>query len=241
MFTHLPKPDLTKLIFAPLFRFTLPLTRSRWAEMLAFDRRKREDDLQCSFFSGTVADLMWSNKTDGSANANTSAETGMYTGLLDQPYLPAGFLAGNQGTNRMLQLNASGVGSTTSTPTVVGQWRLGSTQGVTQTGGTSIAQNAALACASGVTNLLWESNVYLQCRVAGMGSGNCTVSVAGTIGGPLFSSLQAQMVPGSGSPATWTTTFDATPALYAVFNTTWGTASSSNTMTLKRSFMAAWN
>ena len=154
---------------------------------------------------------------------------------------PAGFLAGNQGTNRLLQLNAAGVGSTTSTPTVVGQWRLGSTQGVTQTGGTSIAQNAALTCGSGVANLFWESNVFLQCRVAGMGSGNATINVGGTIGGPLFSSLQAQMVPGSGSPATWTTTLDATPALYIVFNWTWGTQSASNTATLKRSFLAAWN
>jgi hypothetical protein len=209
--------------------------------MVAHDRRKKEDGIRCSFFSGTVADLMWSNKADGSANANTNAETGMYTGLTDQPFLPAGFLAGNQGTNRLLQLHASGVGSTTSTPTVVGQWRLGSTQGVTQTGGTSIAQNAAFTCASSVTNASWFSDVYLQCRVAGMGSGNCTVSVAGKINGTLFSSLESIMVPGSGSPQTWTTTFDATPALYAVFNWTWGTASASNTATLKRSFLAAWN
>ena len=143
-------------------------------------------------------------------------------------------------SDRSIKIVAIG-SSSTGTPTVIGQWRMGTTQGVTQTGGTSLGQNVALATASGAANLLWETVLDCVCTISGMGSGNATLEVSGWIGGPLFSSLQAQMVPASGSPAAWLATFDSTVEQFFVFNWTWSASSASNTATLKYGSMLGMN
>jgi hypothetical protein len=238
----LPWPKaLGKRIWTPVAKFTVPLTRAGWQEMLALERRRKEDSILNSFTTGTCTEVMWNNQTDGTANASTSTETAMMTGLADQPFTPAGYFSGKPGRQRQIRLHAKGVGSTTGTPTVVGQWRMGTTQGVTQTGGTSIGQNVALACASGAANLLWETVLDCVCTISGMGSGNATLEVSGWIGGPLFSSLQAQMVPASGSPAAWLATFDSTVEQFFVYNWTWSASSASNTATLKYGSMLGMN
>ena len=233
--------ELGPRVWHPVAKFTLPVTRGDWQEMLAWDRRQREDSIRCSFTTGTCAEVMWNNQSDGSANASTNSETAMMTGLADQPFTPAGYFSGKPGRQRQVRLHAKGVGSTTGTPTVVGQWRMGTTQGVTQTGGTSIGQNVALACASGAANLLWETVLDCVCTISGMGSGNATLEVSGWLGGPLFLSLQAQMVPSSGSPAAWLATFDSTVEQFFVFNWTWSASSASNTATLKHGSMLGMN
>jgi hypothetical protein len=222
-------------------RATIPITRAEYQERAAHQRLLDNHNIQNSFTTGTVAELMWNNGADATANASTSSETAMMTGLLDQPTIPALYFYAKPGLRRQIRLHAKGVGSTTSTPTVIGQWRMGTTQGVTQTGGTSIGQNVALACASGAASLLWETVLDCVCTITGMGANNSTLEVSGWIGGPLFSSLQAELVPSSGSPAAWLATFDCSVTQYVVFNWTWSASSSSNTAVLKHGSMIGFN
>jgi hypothetical protein len=221
-----------------LGKTTVPITRSQWQDILTW-RRHNERMLENSFVSGMPGELMWNNGADGTANASTSSETGMMVGLIDQPILYAGYFYVQP--RRQVSLLARGIGSSTGTPTVVGQWRMGTTQGVaTQSGNASIGQNTALATGSSVTNQFWETRLDLVCTITGTGANNATVECSGYIWGSLFVGLMANLIPSSGALATWTQTFDASVNNYIQFNWTWSASSASNTATLKHGSMYGW-
>lgn len=217
----------------------LDLAAIRHARVL----RQREDWIQNSGLTGTWTERIYQNFSDFTANANTSAETSMLAGSNNQPVIPALFWNYTNGFGRTLIIRARGVMSTTSTPTIIFQLRLGTTLGSSYLSGTSIGVTAAITTLSGVTNSQWELYYELTCRTIGQGSGNTTLSGAGWVmsGQGFASPFWYPLEPTTPPTATWTSTIDNTVTQYLNLSSTWGTASSSNTITCKALSMDGTN
>jgi len=166
------------------------------------------------------------------------SEAGLLQGDTKQPVLPAFTFDPTLGTNpvgRRFRLQASGVFSTTGTPTLIFQARLGAS-GVTTYSGTSIAQSVAITTSSGVTNVGWSMWLEIMCFASGQGGNNMTLTTFGFVESPagFASPFKYLLAPGSGAPQTWhQASFDATAAYYLNLSVTWSASSSSNTITLK--------
>jgi hypothetical protein len=156
--------------------------------------------------------LSWA-VADGTAIANTTTETIVFPNVT----IPANYMA----DGRALRLRASGKHSTTGTPTLLFHVRWGGAAG------TIIGLSPTFTTGSGVSNNLWEVNVVIQTRSNGSTGtllliGNVMVQGATTPG-------QLMCVAGSATPAA--TTCDLTADTALSLTATWGTASSSNTLT----------
>lgn len=152
---------------------------------------------------------------DGTAIANTTTETSIFP----QNVIPANYMQ----DGRLLRLRAFGKLSDTGTPTITFAIRWGGA------GGTLLATTEALTMGSGVSNVNWDIEAYVQVRSNGAtGSllvmGVCRVhTAAGTVLTNVFG------VSGFDAPAPVTVnlTQDTDLALTA----DWSAASTSNTLT----------
>jgi len=196
---------------------------------------KRAYDFQMSGVTGTWSEQLYTATADFTANANTSAETSLLAGTNNQPTIPALFWNYANAFGRTIVIRAAGVLSTTSTPTIIFQLRLGTTLGSSFLSGTSIGVTAAITTASGVTNALWELEYVLTCRSPGQGSGNTTLSGYGRLisGAGFAAPYVYALSPTTPPTGTWTSTVDNTVTQYVNLSTTWSAASSSNTITCK--------
>jgi hypothetical protein len=203
--------------------------------MLAQRTRRRMNRLRCSGTTGTWTECMFNNGADYSAFNTSASEGSLLGGVNDQPVIPALFFFNRQGKQRGISLLARGVLSTTSTPTIIFQWRLGTTLGSSFLSGTSVGVSPTITTSSGVTNKWWESRLDLTCYTPGLGSGNTTLSGSGYVASPggFASPFQYALEPTTPDTATWTATIDASLTYYVNLSVTWGTSSSSNTITLK--------
>lgn len=153
---------------------------------------------------------------DGTAIANTTTEA-----LIFPPgyVVPADYMQ----DGRLLRLRAFGKLSTTGTPTITFAIRWGGAVG------TLLATTEALTMGSGVTNVNWDIEAYIQVRSNGAtGSllvmGVCRVhTAAGTVLVNVFG------VSGFDAPAA--VTVDLTSAMNLALTADWSAASSSNTLT----------
>jgi hypothetical protein len=211
--------------------------------LLAQRTRRRMNRLRCSGTTGTWTECMFNNGADYSAFNTSASEGSLLAGVNDQPVLPALFFYNKQGKQRGISLIARGILSTTSTPTIIFQWRLGTTLGSSYLSGTSVGVSVAITTASGVSNQWWESRLDLTCYTAGLGSGNTTLTANGYVSSPggFASPFQYALEPTTPPTATWTATIDGSVTYYVNLSCTWSASSASNTATLKQLQMLGLN
>jgi hypothetical protein len=214
-------------------------------EAIAHARRLRAmlNDERLGGTTTQWAETLFVNKQDYSAFNNSSSEGSLLAGYNQQPVIPAFYFDMQKGERRTLMMKAMGVLSTTSTPTIIFQVRLGTTLGSSYLSGASIGVSTTITTASGVSSQAWTLDLLLTCYTPGIGSGNCTISGAGEVrssagfGSPFFYPLE----PTTPATATWTQTFDASATQYINLSATWGTQSVSNTITCKNLLLLGLN
>lgn len=177
----------------------------------------------------------FSEATDFSAVSNTGSETSVLGGVNRQPRIPPDFFDSVASAGRRLRLRCSGVLSTTGTPTIIFQVRSSTTVGSGTLSGASVGVSPTITTGSGVTNVKWDLELDITGKTIGQGTNNCTLSCQGKVycptgfASPFFYPLQPTTPPS----ATWTATIDATLEQFLNVSITWGTPSSSNTLTCK--------
>ncbi len=198
---------------------------------------------QCSGVTGTWSELLWCNRADHSALASSNVEASLLAGTNDQPVFPALFFLGRQGIGRAISILARGVFSTTGTPTIIFQARLGTTAGSTYLSGTSVGVSAAITTGSGVATKWWELRLDLICTTAGIGTGNSTLSGSGYVLSPtgFGTPFVYPLEPTTPDTATWTSVVDAALTQYFNLSATWSASSSSNTITCKQLMIMGLN
>lgn len=231
-------PQGLKRQFKPLARFKSNLDAHRWFERMMLEQAGRVHDQQhvnqCTGLTPTYSEVFFRNKGDFTAVNTTASEASLLAGQNQQPTIPAQFF--EQLPFRAVSFTARGVLSTTSTPTIIFQARLGTTVGSSTLSGTSCGVTAAITTASGVTNKYWELRLDLICTVAGQGSTNATLAGAGYVMSPggFASPFVYALEPTTPDTATWTMTIDDSVSQYFNLSVTWGTSSASNTITCKQ-------
>lgn len=176
--------------------------------------------------------IAWAT-ADGTAVANTVTETIVFPSVT----IPANYLA----DGRALRLTSSGRLSTTGAPTVRFRLRWGGTSG------TVMWDTGTITCGSGVTAAIWALEIRVQTR-----SNGATGTVFSV--GPLIlgSALAPTVGSATGAPAAGVfgsagvatpaaATLDLTADTALALTVTWGTASSSNTLTGHNYFLESLN
>lgn len=197
--------------------------------------RRRLDAIQNGGVTGTWTEALFLNRADYTAVASTAAEASLLGGVNNQPFIPALYFANTSNFGRGIKIVAKGVLSTTSTPTIIFQARLGSTLGSSYLSGTSVGVSAAITTQSGVTNKQWELSLDLVCNTPGIGTNNTTLSGAGWVTSPggFAAPYIYPLQPTTPDTGTWTSTIDAALTYYLNLSVTWSASSASNTITLK--------
>ncbi len=209
----------------------------------AYRLHRREHSRQCSGTTGTWSELMFASRADYTAVASTNAEASLLSGVNEQPVIPALFWDGTKAFGRSIRIEAQGVFSTTGTPTMIFQVRLGTTSGSSYLSGTSVGVSAAITTGSSVSNVYWKLGLDLTCNTPGIGTGNTTLSGAGYVmsGGGFASPYIYAIEPTTPETATWTSTIDNTATQYVNVSLTWSASSASNTAKIKQLQMWGWN
>lgn len=192
----------------------------------------------------TWSDCRFANGQDYTAVASSAVEASLLSGGGNlQPVFFKNYFEGANATSKAFRLIAQGILATTGTPTIIFQVRLGSTQGPTSLGGSSLGVTAAITTGSGVTNQFWRLELDVICKTPGMGTGNCTLTCAGTVKSPggFASPYEYALEPTTPPTGTWTATIDGNLDQYLNLSVTWGTSSSSNTITLKQLLVLGLN
>ncbi len=204
--------------------------------------RTRAHDLRCSGVTGTYTEVLFSNRADHTASHTTAVEASLLAGTNLQPWIPAMFFD-SQHAGRSLLLEASGVLSTTGTPTIIFQVRFGTTIGSAYLSGTSVGVTAAITTQNGVTNKYWNLLLRLTCTIPGSGTGACTLSGAGKVESPtgFASPFVYPVEPTTPDTGTWTAAMDNSLAQHINLSATWSASSASNTITCKQIWLWSLN
>jgi hypothetical protein len=229
VFTDRARLSRNPLDGLPAFR-QLDLLESHAASRLSgFDPRM-------TGLTNTYVEDLFVNEADHTAVSNTTSETSLLAGTNKQPTIPANHFLQQGAQFRGVRILARGVLSTTSTPTLIFQVRLGTTSGSSYLSGSSLGVSAAITTASGVTNKWWELRLDLVCSVRGIGTGNATLCGAGYVSSPggFASPFVYPLEPTTPDTATWTQVFDASLTQFVNLSATWSAASASNTITCKQ-------
>ena len=197
-----------------------------------------------SFLSGTQAEVIFANRTSGTALSNFTAEASLVTGMTELGTtagsinlgLPANHFKANGGVGMRVRVCAKGVYSdTTVAPTFTLGLRFGSAAGALQA--TSIAWTVP---AVSLTNMQWEWEADYTCLTTGPGTtATCRVTgriiIQGAANGTadLFLPFCAGSAFGTPTPATPTGAgFDSTIAQAIVPTAACGTANAANSIQL---------
>ena len=221
------------------FRFRNGREYMDWAARgYARDVREKLDAIRCGGTTPYYTELMYANRADFAAVASTAAEASLLGTLNEQPVIPATYFLGRE--RRAVLIEAQGVFSNTSTPTLVFQVRFGATAGASFLSGTSVGVSPAITTTGSVTNKWWYLRLLLACNTPGVGTGNASLSGAGYVTSTGFTSPQP-LEPTTPDTATWTSTIDAAVTQYVNLSVTWGTSSASNTITCKQLWLWGLN
>ncbi len=195
----------------------------------------REGLRLCAATHWTTASF--SNSSDFTAVANTTSETSLLTGP-DQPSFPAfTFDPQQNGKGKAFSIQASGVFSTTGTPTMTWKLRIHTTQGVA-VGGTVMGASDAITAVNNSANAHWTISGLYHVYTAGLGTGASTASgKSDIVSGVGYAAPYTYRIPNS---ATWTFTFDAGQAQYINPTLTWSAADPSNTALMKDLLVVTW-
>lgn len=186
--------------------------------------------------NGMFLEPFFCTEADCTALANSSSEGSLLTGANQQPTIPAGFFRNYGAAFKFFVVEAMGVFSTTSTPTLTFKVRTSTTQGASTLSGTTLGTSAAITTGSGVTNKWWYLWLKLVCTVRGQGTGNATLAGAGYVMSPggFAAPYIYPLEPTTPDTATWTATFDSALTQYLNISATWSAADPSNTITMKQ-------
>jgi hypothetical protein len=183
-----------------------------------------------SFVTGTNVELIYASTAAGTAKASFTSEVAINdtAGMGAQAFLPAGFfLPGRIGQG--LRIKASGILSSTATPTYTFTVRLGAAGSTTAA---IVLGTAALTTQSGITNKKWtlEGDVLLRTNLTGA---NSTAYGDGWLTSPagLASPFIYEAWGGAAQPGT-VATVDPTITNYVNVNATCSASSSSNSIQL---------
>lgn len=218
-----------------------PTDKMNWVQKMDYlalqkARDVRARDPEMTGLSNTYNEAFYINSADFSTVSNVSAETSLLGGLNTQPLIPAGWWLQQGAQLRSIGVLARGVLNTTSTPTLTFQVRAGTTAGSTFLSGTSLGVSPAITLGSGVSNKWWQLQMELTCRVAGIGTGNATLSGAGIVTSPsgFASPFMYPLEPTTPDTATWTASIDTSITQYLNLSVTFSTASASNSIVCKQ-------
>jgi hypothetical protein len=182
------------------------------------------------------SNLLFANATDFSAVASTNAEAGLLQGQNQLPAFPALMFDGpGSEAAKTIQLRMRGVISTTGTPTVTFQVRLGTSNSPTNYGGSSLGVSAAITTINNSTTLPWELTFLATLKTKGLGSATAVLTCEGWVESPtaFAAPYKYLLIPSQGALTTWTQTFDASAQNYLNVSMIWSASSSSNTITTK--------
>lgn len=191
-----------------------------------------------SFLTGTNTELLYASPAAGTAKASFTTEVAINdtTGMGVQFNLPPNFwLPNKNGANgRGIRIVATGIVSSTATPSYTWTVRGGAAGATT---GAILLGSAALATASGVTNVPWRFEGDVIMESIGAAGANSTVRGTGTLmtdGYSAATTTRMYMLYGNaGTPGT-VATFDTSITNYINFNITCTASSASNTITLQQ-------
>lgn len=181
-----------------------------------------------SWTTGTQAECIGSSTAVGTAYASSASATAV-SPATGAGYCPVSFFLPSYGQAKRLWVKATGVLSTTGTPNLTVGVTANTTQGTYNSSGI-LATSAVTAQASSVTNVPWDLDVMISCVTTGasgtfLSFGKFVVYTASTT---------EQMMRVSSSTANPNTAFTLSTqtAYYIEMFATWGTSSSSNTLTV---------
>ena len=187
-----------------------------------------------SFITGTNTELIYASASSGTAKNTFTTEVGINdtAGMGVQASLPANFWQPGKGdVGRGIFIRASGIVSSTVTPTYTFTTRLGAVASIT---GPIVLGSAALTTASGIANVPWwfEGWVVLEAQAAGAASTSRGVGTLLTDGYSAATTTRSfPLWGGAASPGT-VATVDTTIANFINFNVACSASSASNTITL---------
>jgi len=208
----------------------------RLADLLALQQARslRREQESMSGLTQTYAESFFTG-VNFTAFSTSSAEGSLLGGNLQPSIPPFTFDQGARGAGKCISFLARGVFSNTSTPTLIFQWRLGTTSGSSFLSGASVGVSAAITTGSGVTNQWWESRLDLICTTPGIGAGNCTLQANGYVMSPggFASPFVYALLPTTPPTGTWTATIDDSVTQFLNLSAVWSASSASNTITCK--------
>lgn len=181
------------------------------------------------------SECLFANRADFTALSSFTAEASLLAGQNAQPTIPFNTFGNPNHFGRALLFEASGVLSTTGTPTYQFTVRLSPTQGSATLSGGVLGITEAITTASGVTNVPWHLRLHCHCGTPGQGTTNATLICVGEVwGGTAFASpFRYALQPSTPESATWTRTFDGGLVNYLNLSATCSASSASNAITCK--------
>lgn len=185
----------------------------------------------------SYTDCIFTNRADFTALASSAAEGSLLGGLNVQPVIQAfDMFDAGRAWGKSYTIEAAGVFSTTGTPTLIFQLRLGETAGSAYLSGTSIGVSAAITTQSAVSNVSWYLRFDFAVNTPGIGTGNTTLSGEGQVFAPtgFASPFFYNLTPTTPPTGTWTSTVNCGVHQYLNLSATWSASSASNTITCKR-------
>jgi hypothetical protein len=193
-----------------------------------------------SFLTGTCTELIYSNKTPGTAKTTFTTET---AGMGDIAWIPAGFFLPGRGVGQSLRVVARGIASVTGTPTWAWTFRLNPTNTpANPPTGPNIGSTGSNTSLTGVSNQLWEAELDVQMTVQGAPGNNSTLRGLGVLAAPgLFALAASQAIFGGGASPGTVATFDWSLLNTLTVGATCGTSSASNSVQLLQLLMFGLN
>lgn len=185
-----------------------------------------------SYITGTCTEVIYTNTASGTAKASFTTEVPINdtAGMGERAQIPPYFFAPPYGVGKAIRILASGILSSTGTPTYTFSVRLGTTGSTTAA---IVLGTAALTTASSISNKLWQLDGIIIMRTIGAAGANSTVQGIGQLQSPagLASPFTYEAWGGAAQPGT-VATVDASITNYINFNVACSANSASNSIQL---------
>lgn len=183
--------------------------------------------------SMTISEVMFSSVGDYT-ELNTFTSEAHLTAGQARPIIPSNFFSRKSDIGKLLKVHASGLVSSTGTPTFQVHLSIG-TSTTWSSSDTCLAQSTTITTQSGISNAHWWMDAYVSCTEVGFGA--VALSCNGIIHSPSgwASPFAYHMAPTIGSPQTWSvSSLDSATPYYLGLSATCGTSNASNKIQCKR-------
>lgn len=183
-----------------------------------------------SFLTGTSCELIYASIAAGTAkNTFTSeAQINDTTGMGVQAVLPPRFFPPSPAqAGRGVKIVASGILSSTGTPTFTWSVRLGAAGNTTTA---QVGATAALTTVSSAASQIWRMELDLVSQSPGADGANTTIRGTGLLWSPGLATTVNAVFGGAASPGT--ASIDTSISNFINFNAACGTSSASNSIQL---------